>query len=184
MIIARVKTDVYDSVTGKYLIIPKGTKLIGEYSSKVSYGQSQLQAKFTRLIRPDGSSITLPNQPGVNGMGVTGFKDEIDNHWGTIMGSAFLMTVFNIPSIVATQQMSDSARTNADGSVTRPLGNTVAAASLQSLGRSISQVGSEVTRKSLNIQPTVTINDGYAFSVMVTKDIVMPPPGVKLKSEQ
>ena len=79
VVMARISTDVYDSISGKYLLLPKGSKLLGQYNSKVSPGQSRLQVKFLRLIRPDGSSISLPSQPGMNTFGVSGFQDTVNN---------------------------------------------------------------------------------------------------------
>ncbi len=174
-ITALVSQDVYDSISGKYLLIPRGSKLIGEYNSSISYGQYQMQVKFTRLIRPDGSSIILPNQPGTDNMGSTGLSDEVDNHWGKIIGAAALSAVFNIPSIIATNQMQTSTTCPAGSTCTSPLGETAGASALQAAGQSASNVGNQLASNALNIQPTVVINSGYQFSVTVTKDIVLPP---------
>lgn len=178
VITALVSQDVYDSISGKYLLIPRGSKLIGEYNSSISYGQNQLQVKFTRLVRPDGSSIILPNQPGTDNMGSTGVEDEVNNHWGKIIGAAVMSAIFNIPSIIATNQMqtsNTSTCTNGVCTTTPSLGSTAAASSLQAAGQSASNVGNQLAQNSLNIQPTIIINSGYQFSVMVTKDIVLPP---------
>lgn len=183
VITALVSEDVYDSISGNYLLIPRGSKLIGEYNSNISYGQNQMQVKFTRLVRPDGSSILLPNQPGTDDMGSTGIEDQVDNHWGRIVGSAALSAVFNIPSIIATNQMQNNSNqqtcTNtSNGTIctTGPsLGSTAGASSLQAAGQSASNIGNQIAQNSLNIQPTVIINSGYQFSVMVTKDIILPP---------
>ena len=178
MISAIVTQNVYDSVSGQYLLIPKGSTLLGEYNSKVAFGQYQLQAKFLRLIRPDGTSILLPNQPGTNAMGESGFSDEVNNHWGEIIGAAALSAVFNIPSIIATNQMNSSYTQSCnDGNcvVAPSIGATAAASALQGVGQTASQVGSQLTQRSLNIQPTIIIHANYPFSVMVTKDVVIPP---------
>jgi type IV secretory pathway VirB10-like protein len=176
MITAIASQNVYDSITGQYLIIPKGSKLLGQYNSQISYGQSELQAKFVRIIRPDGSSVTLSDgSAGVDQKGVSGFSDTVDNHWGSVIGSAALMTVFNIPAIVATNQMNNNCVDNGYNGCTTSMGSTVAASSLQSVGQSASQVGSSIANKSLNIQPTITIHPGYQFSIMVTKDTILPP---------
>lgn len=179
-IVAVVSQNVYDSINGNYLIIPKGSKLLGEYNSKISYGQYELQAKFTRLIRPDGTSIVLPNQQGINSMGVSGFSDTVDNHWGQILSAAVIATLFNIPAVVATNQMNNqySYNTSTPGVINynKPsLGSTAGASVWQSVGQTASQVGGKLAERSLNIQPTITIHSGYQFSVMVTKDMVLPP---------
>lgn len=178
VITALVSQDVYDSISGQYLLIPRGSKLIGEYNSTISYGQSQMQVKFTRLIRPDGSSIILPNQPGTDNMGSTGLADEVNNHWGKIVGAAVLSAIFNIPSIIATNQMQSSSSCTTSNGVTTctpSLSSTAGASSLQAAGQSAANVGNQIAQNSLNVQPTVIINSGYQFSVMVTKDIVLPP---------
>jgi type IV secretion system protein VirB10 len=177
MVTAIVSENVYDSITGQYLIIPKGTKLLGQYNSQISYGQSELQAKFVRLIRPDGSSVVLgEGTAGIDRKGVSGFEDEVDNHWGSIIGSAVLMTIFNIPAIVATNQMNNNCVDSYNNNgCTTSMGSTASASALQSAGQSASQVGSALTTKSLNVQPTITIHPGYQFSVMVTKDTILPP---------
>lgn len=179
VITAIVSQDVFDSINGKYLLIPRGSRLIGEYNSTVSYGQTQVQAKFTRLIRPDGTSILLPNQPGVNGVGTSGLSDEVDNHWSKIIGAGVLAAIFNIPGIIATNQMNNS--TTYSGaypgpvSVNQNLGTTAGASALQGVGQTASGIGNALANKSLNIQPTLIVNAGYQFSILVTKDIVLPP---------
>ena len=100
-IVARVSKDVYDTLTGATLLIPRGSSLIGKYNSQTVYGDTSVQVKFIRLIRPDGSSIILPNQPGMNASGVSGLTDEVDNHWGQLIGAAALSTVFNVPAVAA-----------------------------------------------------------------------------------
>lgn len=179
MITALVSQDVYDSIKGEYLLIPSGSKLIGEYNSNVSYGQSQVQVKFTRLIRPDGTSIVLPNQAGIDSMGTSGIEDDVNNHWGAVIGSAVLSAIFNIPAIVATNQMNNASQLVPNGTggynQQQGLGSTAGASALQSVGQAASTLGTALTTRSLNIQPTVIINAGYQFSVMVSKDIVLPP---------
>ncbi len=182
LITAVVRRDVYDSINGQHLLIPKGARLIGEYNSSVSYGQTQLQAVFTRLVRPDGTSIVLPGKTsGVNDMGVSGFADQVDNHWGGVIGSAALMTLFSLPAIWAQNEQNQGVGYQANTVNGYPNGGSYSMSSnasnsaLQSIGQSTSQIGSTIAQKEMNIQPTITINAGYLFSVMVTKDIILPP---------
>lgn len=185
MITAIVSRNVYDTITGQYLLIPKGSKLIGKYNSQISYGQDQLQAVFTRLIRPDGSSILLPSKSsGVNNMGSAGFSDEVNNHWGRIMGAAAMITLFNIPSIIATNQQNNS-NWDAVGQTAiqrTSVGQNASTAALQSLGQSVSQIGNTLASRSMNIQPTITINAGYQFSIMIAKDVILPPYHVAMEN--
>ncbi len=178
MIVALVSRDVYDSLNGNYLLIPKGSKLIGKYNSQVAYGQDQVQAVFTRLIRPDGSSIVLPNAQAVNAMGVSGLKDEVDNHWWRIIGSAFLSSVFALPSIVATNQLyANTGYVNGNNSsfVSPNVGQLAGASALQSAAQGVQNIGNNIAQRSLNLQPTLVINAGYQFSVMVAKDMILKP---------
>lgn len=177
VITATVESNVYDSITGQYLLIPKGSKLIGDYNSSVTFGQNQVQVKFTRLIRPDGSSIVLPNEPGVNKLGTSGLADDVNNHWGRIIGSAALSALFNLPAVVASsQQNNNSTVCNGGTCVTgNSTGDVMKTAALASAGAAASQVGSQLAQQSLNIQPEITIHSGFQFSIMVTKDIILPP---------
>lgn len=175
-IIARVTHDVYDSLSGEYLMIPKGSKLIGEYNASVSYGDTRLQAKFIRLIRPDGTSIVLNNQVGVDGEGVSGFSDEVNNHWGQLIGAAALTTIFNVPAVAANYAQQASQQYNPQTGYGQPsLGSTMGNAALSSLGTSVTQVGSKVTERAMNVKPTIIIHSGYEFNVFVSQDLILPP---------
>lgn len=178
-IVARVNQNVYDSVTGQYLLIPKGSTLIGLYNSSVTYGQYQLQAKFIRLIRPDGSSIVLPNQVGVDGMGVSGLEDEVDNHWMQLIGAAALATVFNVPAVIAQNNQQSNGQNcsyqNGNYVCSANWGSTSLNSALQSMGQTASDIGNKIVSRSMNIQPTIIINAGKPFAIMVTKDLVLPP---------
>ena len=189
LITAVVRRDVYDSINGQYLLIPKGSRLIGEYNSTVSYGQTQLQAVFTRLVRPDGTSIVLPGKSsGVNDMGVSGFSGDVDNHWSGVIGAAALMTLFNLPAIWAQNEQNQGvgyAPYYANGSYaggTYSMGSNAGTSALQSLGQAASQMGSTISQRQMNIQPTITIHAGYLFSIMVTKDIILPPYNPPMES--
>ncbi|MCF6767139.1 TrbI/VirB10 family protein [Thiotrichales bacterium 19S11-10] len=179
-IVARVNQNVYDSATGQYLLIPKGSTLIGLYNSSVTYGQYQLQAKFVRLIRPDGSSIVLPNQMGVDDMGVSGLEDEVDNHWMQLIGAAVLATVFNVPAVIAQNaQLNNTQSCSYDSSgnynCNNNLGSTSVNSAFQSIGETATDIGGKLVDRSMSVQPTIVINAGKTFAVMVTKDLILPP---------
>jgi type IV secretion system protein TrbI len=174
VVMARISTDVYDSISGKYLLLPKGSKLLGQYNSKVSPGQSRLQVKFLRLIRPDGSSISLPSQPGMNTFGVSGFQDTVNSHWGSIIGAAALMAVFDIPNIIAQNEMNSAALAAGSSGGTSV---NYSAGGLQAFSQSTQNIGQQLVQQQMKVQPTLTVHAGYLFSAFVTKDIVMPPYG-------
>ena len=95
-ITAQVTEAVYDSPTGKYLLIPQGAKLIGQYDSSVAFGQSRILLVWTRVIMPDGTSIVLERQPGADTEGYAGLEDEVDNHWGMLFKAAVLSTLLSV----------------------------------------------------------------------------------------
>lgn len=178
-IVARVSSDVYDSLSGHTLLIPRGSSLIGQYNSQTVYGDSSIQVKFIRLIRPDGSSIILPNQPGTDADGVSGLSDQLDNHWGQLIGASALATVFNIPAVaseVVQQSNSTVCTRNDDGTQNcyPNYGQYATSSALQSIGQMTSQVGGKLIDRSMDIKPTITINTGKRFAIMVTKDTYLP----------
>ena len=168
---AHVRENVFDSTTGKYLLIPQGSKLIGEYNSQVGYGQKTLQAVFTRVIFPDGSSLDLESDPGVAGLGSAGLPDKVDEHWKRIMGGALLTSLFAAGIQVSQGQNSSVLQTQS-------VGQQIGAA----VGQQVGQVGAEVTRRNLNIQPTLRIRPGYRFFVSVAKDLSFPAPYTAMRS--
>ncbi|OGT66466.1 MAG: hypothetical protein A3J38_09785, partial [Gammaproteobacteria bacterium RIFCSPHIGHO2_12_FULL_45_9] len=173
-VVARVRDNVYDTVTGSYLLIPKGSLIIGKYNSSISYGQEQVQLVFQRLVRPDGSYIQLSNEQGTSSNGSTGVADSVDNHWGRVMGAAVLSTLFSIP--VAMTQNSDSAYTvSSSGVVTTNPAYYAAQSAAEGGANAINQVGSQIVSKSINIAPTIIIHTGKVFSVIVKKDLQLSP---------
>lgn len=177
-IVARVSSDVYDSLTGRTLLIPRGSSLIGQYNSQTVYGDTSIQVKFIRLIRPDGSSIILPNQPGTDADGVSGLSDQLDNHWGQLIGASALATIFNIPAVASevVQQSNNVNCQTIDGQTQcfPNYGQYATSSALQSIGQMSSQVGGKLVDRSMDIKPTITINTGKRFAVMVTKDTYLP----------
>ena len=157
---AQVRQNVYDSVTGIHLLIPQGSLLMGEYNSNVAYGQTRVQMVFTRLIRPDGSSIQLSNPQGMEDTGVNGLTGDVNNHWGRIIASAFLVSAFSIPAVVMS---------NNNGNWN---GGNVAAYSMMN---GVSQLGNQIVSKNLAVQPTIKLSPGKMLTIMVNKDMIIPP---------
>ena len=91
---ALVRSNVYDTATGKYLLIPQGSRMVGVYDSQIAYGQNRLQVIWTRIIYPDGSSINLDGMMGQDIQGMAGFHDKVDNHYKRLIGSALLTSAF------------------------------------------------------------------------------------------
>jgi type IV secretion system protein VirB10 len=162
---AVVRENVYDTATGKYLLIPQGSRLIGQYDNRVSYGQSRAIVIWSRLIFPDGSSVDLDGMVGHDASGAGGFHDQVDNHYVRLVSMALMLSAFT-----AGIEMSQPQTTSASGIL------SPSAEATQALGQQFGQLGIEISRKNLNIQPTVKIRPGYRFNVRVNRDIAFGEP--------
>jgi len=158
-ITAQVTEDVYDSPTGKFLLIPQGARLVGQYDAQIAFGQSRALLVWNRLIMPNGRSIVLERQPGADPEGYAGLEDEVDNHWGMLFKAAILSTILSVGS--------ETGTSNNENSLVQAL--------RQGASDSISQTGRQVVQRSLNVQPTITIRPGFPVRVLVTHDLVLEP---------
>jgi type IV secretion system protein TrbI len=154
---AQVTENVYDSPTGRHLLIPQGSKLIGTYDSQVAFGQNRLLLVWTRLMLPNGRSIVLERQPGADPQGLIGLEDEVDQHWGRLFMGAVLSTVIGIGAELGSNA-NDSA---------------IASALRQGSSNSLSQTGQQITQRNLNIQPTLTVRPGFPVRVIINRDLVL-----------
>ncbi len=161
-IIANVTEAVYDTATGRYLLIPQGSRLIGRYDSQVAFGQRRVLLVWTRLILPDTSSIALDRLPGIDPAGYAGLEDGVDWHWDRILAGAVLSTLLGVGAELATPE----SRTD---------GNRVVVAARQGMQDTVNQVGQEMTKRNMSIQPTLTIRPGFPMRVMVSKDLILRP---------
>ncbi|MCB2057142.1 MAG: TrbI/VirB10 family protein [Novosphingobium sp.] len=159
-ITAQVTANVYDSLTGRTLLIPQGSRLIGEYDSEVSQGQNRVLLAWDRLIMPDGRSILLDRLPGADARGFAGLQDGVNYHWGNMARAAFISTLLGVGSELGAGGDSDLVR-----AVRRGTQDT------------ISQTGQQIVGRELNVKPTLTIRPGFALRVMVTRDIILEPLG-------
>lgn len=163
-IIGQVRQNVYDTATGNHLLIPAGARLIGSYDSRVTMGQRRVLVAWNRVIFPDGSSVALDTMPGADVSGFAGFNDKVNNHYWRIFGNAFMLSLFSAgiqlsqPDPGPNAGMYDSQQILA-----------------AEIGRQLGQLGMEMSRRNLDIQPTLEIRPGYLFNVMVTKDMILPP---------
>lgn len=161
-VIANVTEGVYDTATGRHLLIPQGSRLIGRYDSQVAFGQRRVLLVWTRLVLPDTASIALDRLPGIDPAGYAGLEDGVDWHWDRLLAGAALSTLLGVGAeLAAPDSQSDSDR--------------VEVAVRQSAQETVSQVGQEVTKRNLSIQPTLTIRPGFPMRVMVSKDLVLRP---------
>ncbi|MDP2165296.1 MAG: TrbI/VirB10 family protein [Hydrogenophaga sp.] len=161
-VIATVTEPVYDTATGKFLLIPQGSRILGRYNSQVNYGQSRVQMVWNRIILPDTSSLTLDNLVGTDPAGYAGVEDEVDRHWGRILAGAALTTLLGVGAELAAPE-------------NRQDGNRIIIAGRDGLQDSVNQVGQEITRRNMNIQPTLTSRPGLPVRIIVNRDLVLRP---------
>lgn len=161
-VIATVTEPVYDTATGQFLLIPQGSRILGKYNSQVSYGQSRVQMVWSRVILPDTSSLTLDNLLGTDPVGYAGLEDGVDRHWGRILAGAALTTLLGVGAELAAPE-------------NRQDGNRVVIAGRDSVQDSVNQIGQEMTRRNMNIQPTLTARPGLPVRVIVNRDLVLRP---------
>jgi type IV secretory pathway VirB10-like protein len=161
-ITAQVTESIFDSPTGRFLLIPQGTRLIGVYDSQVSFGQSRVLLVWNRLIMPNGRSIVLERQPGADTAGYAGLEDEVDNHWGALFKAALLSTLLGVGSELGAG--SDSGTGNNGGLIQ---------ALRLGASDSLNQTGQKIVQRNLNIQPMLTIRPGFPVRVIVNRDLVL-----------
>lgn len=159
-ITAQVTANVYDSPTGRVLLIPQGARLIGEYDSEVAAGQTRVLLAWDRLILPDGRSIVLERQPGADGAGFAGLQDRVNQHWGNLLRAAAISTLLGVGAELGADSDDDLTRALRRGSQD-----------------TINQTGQQIVRRQLNVQPTLTIRPGHPLRVVLTRDLVLEPIG-------
>ena len=158
-IIAQVTEPVYDTVTGGYLLIPQGARLLGKYDSAVAFGQDRALVVWQRLLLPDGSSMVLDNLPATDTAGFAGLTDQVDFHsWALIKGIG-LSTVLSIGSELAFQ--------NTDSDLLKAV--------QRGSQDNINKAGQAIVERNLNISPTIRIRPGFPLRVIVHKDIILRP---------
>ena len=157
LITAQVTENVYDSPTGRFLLVPQGAKLIGSYDSQVSFGQSRVLLVWNRIVFPNGQSIVLEHQPGADTEGYAGLEDGVDYHWGDLLKTAALSTLLGVGAELGTNgSQSDLVLALQRGSQ-----------------ESINQSGQQFVRRQINVQPTLTIRPGFPVRVLVNRDLVL-----------
>lgn len=159
-ITAQVTENIYDSPTGRFLLVPQGARLIGEYSNDVGFGQRRVLLVWSRLIMPNGRSIVLERQPGADGQGYAGLEDGVDYHWWDLAKAAGLSTLLSIGTELAVDDDDRLIRAIRDGAQD-----------------TINDAGRQIVRRQLNVQPTLTIRPGFPVRVVVTRDLVLEPYG-------
>ena len=156
LVTAQVTQNVYDSPTGRILLIPQGSRLIGDYDADVAFGQSRILLAWNRLILPDGRSIVLERQPASDPRGFAGLQDWTNYHWGGVLKAALVSTLLGVGSELGSGNDGDLARAVRRGTQD-----------------SINRAGEQIVSRELNVRPTLTIRPGFPVRVLVTRDLIL-----------
>jgi len=157
-IIAQATEPIYDSPTGRILLVPQGTRIIGQYDNNVQYGQRRVLLVWNRLIMPNGRSIVLERQPGTDTQGYAGLEDGVDYHWWDLAKAAGLSTLLSVGGELAVDDQDRLLRAIRNGGQD-----------------TINDAGQQIVRRQLNIAPTLTIRPGFPVRIVVTRDLVLEP---------
>jgi type IV secretion system protein VirB10 len=153
-----VSQNVYDTVTGRHLLIPQGTKAIGTYDSRIAYGQSRVLVVWTRLLRPDGTWVSLEGMPGTDLSGYAGLTGSVNNHYVRLLSGVVLGSIIGA-----------GAQIGAGANNQNP---SFSALAVQGAAQNINEAGQQITRKNLQIQPTIEVRPGSRLNIFATKDLV------------
>lgn len=158
LVIAQVTERAFDSATGRILLIPQGARLIGTYDSLVAFGQSRALVVWQRIVFPDGSSLRLDNAPATDPSGYAGLSDKVDFHTWALLKGVALSTLLGVGAELQFSGESDLVQ-----------------ALRQSTQQSVSQAGSQLTSRNLQVQPTITIRPGAPIRLLVHHDLILKP---------
>jgi type IV secretion system protein VirB10 len=159
LVIAQVTENVYDTVSGRHLLIPQGARLIGKYDSVVAFGQSRALVIWNRLIMPDGSSIVIENLPATDSAGYAGLEDEVDFHTWRLIKGVVLATLLGVGTKLSLgEEESDLVQ-----------------ALRESAQNNTNRAGQRLTERNLSIQPTITVQPGWPLRLIVHKDLILRP---------
>ncbi len=156
LVTAQVTANVFDSLSGQRLLIPQGSRLIGDYATDAGFGQRRVLLAWNRLILPDGRSVVLDRQPAADPSGYAGLEDGVDFNWGGVAKAAFVSTLLGIGAELGAGNDDNLARAFRRGGQD-----------------SINRAGEQIVGRELNIRPRLTIRPGFPVRVLVTRDIVM-----------
>lgn len=159
LVSAQVTENTYDSVTGRTLLIPQGSRLIGSYDSVVAFGQKRALVVWQRILMPDGSSVRIDNVPGADTAGYAGLADKVDMHTWQLLKGVALSTLLGVGTELSFGEN--------EGDLVRAI--------RESTQQSASRAGDQIVMKNLNIQPTLRVRPGWPLRVVVHKDLILAP---------
>ncbi|GGE05891.1 conjugal transfer protein TrbI [Tsuneonella deserti] len=158
LVIAQVTERVFDSQTGRVLLIPQGTRLIGSYDSVVAFGQTRALLVWQRIVFPDGRSLRIDNVPASDAAGYAGVADKVDFHTWSLLKGVALSTLLGVGSNLTFTGESDLVQ-----------------AIRESTQQNGARAGDQLTTRNLNIQPTITIRPGTPIRLIVHRDLILEP---------
>lgn len=159
IVVAQISENVYDSITGRTLVIPQGARLLGRYESNIAFGQRRAFVAWQRIIWPDGSSLTLDNAPASDAAGYAGLADKVDFHSWALLKGVGLATLLGVGTELGfgsdeselVRAMRESAQTNG------------------------ARAGDRIVERNLDIPPTIRVRPGWPLRVIVHRDLVLAP---------
>ncbi|HEX5185051.1 MAG TPA: TrbI/VirB10 family protein [Allosphingosinicella sp.] len=159
MVVAQVTENVFDSATGRTVLVPQGARLLGRYDSAVAFGQSRALLIWQRIVFPDGSSISLDNLPATDVSGYAGVADSVDFHTWRLLSGIGLSTLLGVGTQLTfgsneadlVRALRESAQSNGD------------------------RAGQRIVERNLDIQPTIRVRPGFPVRVLVHKDLILRP---------
>jgi type IV secretion system protein VirB10 len=160
---AVVAMDIYDSIYGDQLMIPKGSRLVGLYNNDVRVGQERVIAAFQRLVLPNGNSVDLMGMSSADAQGRGGLLGDVDNHFFKMFAASFMTA--GLAQLFQKDSTSNTVVVN--GTAGNP-GVTAA-------GQILSDISKTINQRNVNIPPTITIKQGHKFNVIVNKDMALSP---------
>lgn len=158
LVTAQVTENAYDSATGRTLLIPQGSRLVGSYDNVVAFGQRRALVVWQRIILPDGSSLRIGNMPASDSGGYAGLADEVDRHSWQLLKGVALSTLLGVGAELSI---------GGEGELLRAV--------RESTQQGVARAGDQIVAKGLGIQPTITVRPGWPLRVLVSRDLVLPP---------
>lgn len=163
-VVAQAREDVYDTASGKYVLIPRGTRFVGVYDSKVTFGQDRVLLAWTRMLLPNGETMVLERFSGMDVRGQSGLEDGVDRHIFRIVGASLVSAILSVGSNAV------------NGNLTTPVTEQSILQNLGSqAGTGINNAGQQYVSKAINVQPTLYVREGFKFNIFVNKDLVLKP---------
>ncbi|HLJ28365.1 MAG TPA: TrbI/VirB10 family protein [Candidatus Angelobacter sp.] len=161
-VICQISTDVYSHDHAE-LLIPAGSRILGETKKVNDVGQERLAVVFHRLIMPDGYAVDLDQAPGLNQIGETALHDQVNNHYFRIFGAS-----------IAIGAIAGLSTIGANNSTVTGLPTSNSSAYREGVAGSTSQSSLQILNRFLNVLPTITIREGHRVRIFLTQDLLLP----------